>query len=189
MRRAARGVTYDPIARGLHWLNTILAVIAIALAYGISGTPRHSDAREWLLMLHGSVGIVILALMLLWASWRLGHPSPPLRPLLTRIEVWLARATQAAIFVLFVAMPLTGYMILAASGHAVSFFGIVAIPPLVPQSGRLAQVAIALHLTGQLLIYALVAMHVGAALMHGFIRRDGILERMLPKSAQMRRRT
>jgi cytochrome b561 len=181
MRRAAKGMTYDPIARGFHWLNVILAVAAIALAYGISGAPRHSEAREWLLMLHGSVGIAILALMLTWAGWRLGHPSPPLRPLLTGIEVWLARATQAAIFLLFVAMPLTGYTILAASGHTVSFFGVVAIPPLVPQSGRLAQMALALHLTGQLLIYGLVAMHVGAALMHGFIRRDGILERMLPR--------
>jgi|SRR5580704_8731820 cytochrome b561 len=181
MRSAARAMTYDPIARGFHWLNVILAVAAIALAYGISGAPRHSDAREWLLMLHGSVGIAILALMLLWAGWRLGHPSPPLRPVLTRIEVWLAHATQAAIFLLFVAMPLSGYTILAASGRAVSFFGIVAIPPLVPQSGRLAQVAIALHLTGQLLIYGFVVMHAGAALMHGFIRRDGILERMLPR--------
>src|SRR5580704_4483517 len=166
MRSAARAMTYDPIARGFHWLNVILAVAAIALAYGISGAPRHSDAREWLLMLHGSVGIAILALMLLWAGWRLGHPSPPLRPVLTRIEVWLAHATQAAIFLLFVAMPLSGYTILAASGRAVSFFGIVAIP---------------LHLTGQLLIYGFVVMHAGAALMHGFIRRDGILERMLPR--------
>jgi cytochrome b561 len=181
MRAATKRMTYDPIARGFHWLNVILAVAAIALAYGISGTPRHGDARGWLLMLHGSVGLVILALMLFWASWRLGHPSPPLRPLLTWGEVWLAHATQAEMFLLFVAMPLTGYTILAASGHAVSFFGVVAIPPLVPQSSRLAQVAVALHLTGQLLIYALVAMHVGAALMHGFIRRDGILERMLPR--------
>jgi cytochrome b561 len=181
MRGAAAAASHDPVARGLHWLNAILALATIALAYGISGAPRHSDAREWLLMLHGSVGIVILALIVFWASWRLGHPPPPLRPVLTRIEALLAHATQTTIFVLFVAMPLSGYTILAASGHAVSLFGILAIPPLVPQSGRLATMATALHLTGQILIYLLVAMHIGAALMHGFIRRDGILERMLPR--------
>jgi cytochrome b561 len=172
---------YDPITRTLHWLNAILAVIATALAYGISGTARHSDAREWLLMLHGSTGIAILATVLLWAGWRLRHRAPPLRPLLTRFEVLLAHATQVALFLLFVAMPISGYTILAASGHAVSFFGIVAIPPLAPQSGRLAQAAIALHLTGEFLIYGLLALHVGAALMHGFVRRDGIFERMLPR--------
>jgi cytochrome b561 len=86
-----------------------------------------------------------------------------------------------ALFLLFVAMPISGYTILAASGHAVSFCGIVAIPPLAPQSGRVAQAAIALHLTGEFLIYGLLALHVGAALMHGFVRRDGIFERMLPR--------
>jgi cytochrome b561 len=172
---------YDPITRALHWLNAMLAAIAIALAYGISGTPRHSDARDWLLMLHGSMGIAILAAVLFWAGWRLRHRAPPLWPILTRVEIYLAHATQAALFLLFVAMPVTGYTILAASGHAVSFFGIVAIPPLVPQSGRLAQAAVALHLLGEFLIYGLLALHVSAALMHGFIRRDGIFERMLPR--------
>jgi cytochrome b561 len=95
--------------------------------------------------------------------------------------VLLAHATHAALFLLFLAMPLSGYVGLAATGHAVSFFGIIDIPPLVPQSGRLSQAAIALHLLGQFLIYGLVAMHAAAAMMHGFIRRDGILERMLPR--------
>jgi cytochrome b561 len=179
--RQAAKIAYDPVARGLHWLNAVLAAVAILLAYGISGTPRHGAARHILLMLHGSVGIAILAVLLVWAGWRLGHPAPPLRPVLTRAEVLVARATQGAIFLLFVAMPLSGYATLAAAGQPVSFFGVVAIPPLLPQSGRLAQAAIALHLTGQIAIYGLVAMHAGAALMHGFIRRDGILERMLPR--------
>jgi cytochrome b561 len=78
-------------------------------------------------------------------------------------------------------MPLSGYVGLAAAGKPVSLFGIVPIPLLAPQSGRLSQAAIALHLCGEFMIYGLVALHVGAALMHGFIRRDGILERMLPR--------
>jgi len=36
------------------------------------------------------------------------------------------------------------------------------------------------HLAGLFLVYAVVALHVGAALMHRFVRRNGILERMLP---------
>jgi len=171
------------VARGLHWLNAILALVTILLAYGISGTSRHGAPRAVLLMLHGSFGMTILAVLLVWAGWRLRHPPPPLRPALSRIEVLLAHATQAAIFMLFVAMPLTGYATLAAVGRPVSLFGVAAIPPLLPASGRLAQAAIALHLVGQFLIYALVALHVGAALVHGFIRRDGILQRMLPSRA------
>jgi len=55
------------------------------------------------------------------------------------------------------------------------------ILPLIAESPRLSQVANAVHLAGQFVIYALVAVHVAAALMHTFIRRDGVFERMLPR--------
>jgi cytochrome b561 len=176
-------IGYDPLTRGIHWINAILALVTIMLAWGIVGAPRHSDARGWLIMLHGSFGLVILALLGFWVGWRIRRKLLPLRPLLSAIEALLARATHAAILFLFVAMPVSGYVSLAAAGRPVSLFGIVAIPPLVPESGRLSEAAIALHFAGQFLIYGLVAFHIGAALMHGFIRRDGILERMLPRRA------
>jgi cytochrome b561 len=176
----APDVAYDPVTRRVHWLNAILAVVTIMLAWGIVGAPRHSAARGWLITLHGSFGIAILALLLFWAGWRLRHHSPALRPALNWFEVGLARATQAALFLLFVAMPVSGYVSLAAAGVPVNLFGLVSIPPLVPASGRLSQAAIAIHFAGEFLIYGLVALHVGAALLHGFIRRDGIFERMLP---------
>ncbi len=176
---APRAAAYDPVTRRLHWVNAILALVTIMLAWCLVGTPRHNPARGWLLMLHGSLGIAILALMLFWAGWRLRHAAPPLRPTLRWFEAALAQATQTAIFALFVAMPVTGYVSLAAAGVPVSLFGVVAIPPLAPQSGLLSQAAMALHLFGEFLIYGLVALHVGGALVHGVIRRDGILERML----------
>jgi cytochrome b561 len=175
------GAVYDPVTRRLHWLNAVLALVTIMLAWGIVGAPRHGGARDWLVTLHGSFGIAVLVLMLFWSAWRLRHRSPPLRGVLNRIEVLLARATQWAIFVLFIAMPLTGYVSLAAADKTVSLFGLVSVPPLVAESGRLSQIAFALHLTGEFLIYGLVALHIGAALAHGFFWRDGILERMLPR--------
>lgn len=178
---AARDATYDRVTRRLHWLNAILALVTIMLAWGLVGAPRHGGARSLLVTLHGSFGIAILAVMLFWSGWRVRHRSPPLRSVLSRSELLLARATQGAIFLLFIAMPLTGYASLAAAGKSVSLFGLVAIPPLVPESARLSQIAIALHLTGEFLIYGLVALHIGAALMHGFFWCDGILERMLPR--------
>ena len=180
--RGAGPIVYDPVARLLHWVNASLALITILLAWGISGAPRHSDARTWLMTLHASFGIVILALMMVWVGWRLRHASPSLRPALTWIEVVLARGTQLAIVVLFVVMPISGYVSLAAAGKAVMLFGLVLLPLLVPESGRLSQFAIALHLSGEFLIYGLVAFHIAAALLHGFIRRDDILGRMLPPS-------
>jgi cytochrome b561 len=176
-----RASSYDPVVRRVHWLIAILAAITIASAWGITGAPRHSGVRDWLIELHGSFGLVILVLMLFWTGWRLRHKSPPLRPLLSGLEVLLARATHVALLTLFAAMPLTGYIALSAAGRDVSLFGLIPIPALVPESTALSRATMALHLIGEFLIYGLVALHVGAALMHGFLRRDGILERMLPR--------
>lgn len=172
---------YDPVTRRVHWANAILAVVTILLAWCLVDAPRHDGLRALLLTLHASCGIAILGLMLFWAGWRLRHAAPLPPPTLRRLEAALARTTHVAIFCLFVAMPVTGYLSLAAAGKPVNLFGLVAIPPLVAQSWRLSQAAIALHLLGEFLIYVLVALHIAAALLHGFIRRDGVLERMLPK--------
>jgi len=180
---APAGGAYDPVTRRLHWANAILALITIMLAWCLVGAPRRDPVRGWLLMLHGSFGITILAVMLFWMGWRLRHAAPPLRPMLCWFEVIVAYVTQGAMFSLFIVMPITGYLSLAAAGKPMSLFGVATIPPLVPESGSLSQAAIALHLLGEILIYGLGALHISAALMHGFIRRDGILERMLNRSS------
>ena len=172
--------TYDPVARSLHWLIAGLAVIVVALGWAIPGAARETGSREVLLLLHRSIGLLIIAVMLARALWRLGHPPPPLPSSLALIERLAAHANHLLLYVFFVVQPVSGYVNAAAAGHSVNLFGIVAIPPLLPEDGRLSQIANAVHLVGQFVVYALVAVHVVAALMHALIRRDGIFERMLP---------
>ena len=171
---------YDPVARALHWLVAGLAVVVVSLGWAIPGAPRETESRDLLLLLHRSVGLSILALMVIRVLWRLFHPPPPLPADFPRIEALAAHADYALLYVLFLVMPLSGYLNAAAAGHSVSVFGVVAIPPLVPENDRLSQAAIAVHLTGQFLVYALVAVHVAAALIHRIVRRNTILDRMLP---------
>jgi cytochrome b561 len=178
--RASAGV-YDPVARALHWAVAGLAVIVVALGWAIPGAPRGTGSRELLLTLHRSFGLLIIAVILCRAWWRLSHTPPPLPSSLARIEVWAAHSTHLLLYVFFVLLPLSGYLNAAAAGHAVSFFGIFMIPPLIAESPRLSQIANGVHLAGQFLVYALVGVHIAAALMHGLIRRDGVFERMLPR--------
>jgi cytochrome b561 len=171
---------YDGVAQSLHWLIAALAVAVATLGLMIPEAPRGSEWRDFVLLWHRSIGMAILLAMVLRALWRAGHKPPPLPPTLRRIEVVLAHATHVLLYLAFLAMPIAGYLNTAAAGHSLSLFGLVTIPPLIPENERLAQIAIGLHLVGQFAVYGFVAMHVAAALTHGIVRRDGVFSRMLP---------
>jgi cytochrome b561 len=178
---AAAGGSYGRAARAVHWLVAALAVMVVAFGWGTEAAARNTPTRGSLLLLHGSIGLTILAVMLVRIVWRWRHPAPVLPPSLTRLEAALADLTHFGLYLLFIGMPLAGYVNAAAQGHAVSLFGLVSIPPLLPINLRVSQAAIAAHLVGQYLVYLLVAAHTAAALFHGIVRRDGVLERMLPR--------
>ncbi len=177
---------YDPVARCVHWFAAALAVIVVSLGWAAGSAPHSSSARTNLLFLHRSVGLTILALMVFRAVWRLWHPAPPLPNSLGGIEIALAHLTHLGLYFVFLVMPLAGYVNAAAAGHAVSFFGLFSIPPSPSPNPRVSQWAIAVHLLGQYLVYMLVAVHLAGGLYHGVIKRDDVLDRMLPRRPSSR---
>lgn len=179
--------SYGPVARALHWAVAGLAVVVVSLGLAIPGAARETVSREVLLTLHRSLGLSILALMLFRVAWRSTHRPPPLPRDLPKLVGLTAYLDQLLMYVLFLVMPLTGYVNAAAAGHSVSFFGIVSIPPLIPENDRLSQAADALHLAAQFLIYAAVAAHITGALMHRILTGHRVLERMLPPRRLRRR--
>jgi cytochrome b561 len=142
--------------------------------------PANTPTRESLLLWHRSIGLVILAAMLFRLLWRWRHRPPALPRSVPPLIAALARANHVALDVILIAMPLAGYVNAAAVGHPVSLFGWASLPPLLPESLRLSQVAIAVHLAGQYLLYFSVLLHIGGAVYHGIVRHDGVFERMLP---------
>jgi cytochrome b561 len=164
----------------VHWLVAGLVAVVVVLGWAMLAQARNTPSREVLLSWHRAIGLLILAAMLFRLLWRRRHRPPPLPPGLPLLLAAPAHITHFLLYAILIAMPLAGWLNAAAAGHTVRLFGWLSLPPLLPANPRLSQAAIAFHLAGQYLIYLLVSLHVAGALYHGIVRRDGVLERMLP---------
>lgn len=172
---------YTATALVLHWLlaAAILGSAAVGLwMTGLTFSPTQLKLYNW----HKWAGVTILALSLLRLVWRLGHRPPPLpAAVLQRMPGWQQgahHATHGLMYLLFFAVPLTGWAYSSAKGFPIVWFGVLPLPDWVPVSETLAATLKPLHRFAAYGLLGLVAVHVGAALKHQFIDRDGLLARM-----------
>ena len=169
--------TFGPVAISLHWV--IAAAMVPCLAFGlISVQAETAEVTRSTLVLHQSIGTLIFALALARLVWRMTHPAPALPATMPRSHKIAAAATHGLLYVTLYAFPVTGYVSLAARGRDISIFGLFDLPQLIERSRLLSASSRDLHDYGQYAFYALLALHVAAALYHHFVVKDDILRRM-----------
>lgn len=167
------------LSQFLHWLIVVLIILQVTLATLADDLPP-GVKKLGLLARHKSVGITILMLAVVRLAWRWTNPTPALPPTLRSWERSLARITHALLYVLLFAMPLSGWTMSSARGFPVSWFGFFQLPDLVPKDKPLYNALLLTHTSLAWVLYAVVALHVLAALKHHFVLRDDTLRRMLP---------
>lgn len=170
---------WGSIAQLLHWIIVALVITQVILA-GIADDLPLGMQKLAVLARHKSVGITILALAVVRLAWRWANPSPQLPSTLKPYERVLARVTHAALYVLLIAMPLTGWMMSSARNFPVSWFNLVQLPDFVPRSEALYETMHETHEALALVLGLVVLLHVLGALKHHFIYKDDVLRRMLP---------
>ena len=187
--RSSASDRYSGVAMTLHWLIAALLVGNILLAWyfnTLTGLPKIPPIQT-----HKSIGITVLLLSLVRLAWRLSVPPPPLPP---SVEGW-SRLAAGAVYVLFyfvmIGMPLSGWALSSASViirfKPILLFGAVPWPTLTflshlpPAPMKQAHEAfVAVHGLLAKLAYALIALHIVAALRHLVLLRDGVMGRMVP---------
>jgi cytochrome b561 len=137
-----------------------------------------------LFIYHKNVGVLVLALVLARLVYRLRHPPPPLPRGVPAWQGRIAGLTHLALYALLLVMPVAGYVRVRAGGFPVEALDALGLPTLVPRSDALAETAKAAHYYGAVAIAALIVLHVGAALHHAILRRDGVFSRMWPPVAR-----
>lgn len=163
----------------LHWLTAlmILGLVVVGLAMQ---ELANSPTKIQVYGLHKSIGLTVLALTVLRLLWRLFAGVPQPAPGTPRWLLWASNATHGALYLILLAMPLSGWLYNSASGFPLKWFGLFALPRLSGYDADVKAFALGAHSTLFLALAAIVALHAAAALKHHYFDRDRTLVRMLP---------
>ncbi len=178
---------YGTLAMSFHWLVAIFFLGNLGLGLYMSNLEISDPNLFPLYQLHKSFGICIFGVVLFRLAWRLIDPPPPLPEEMVWWEKAAASLTHLGLYVILVAMPLTGWVIVSASPIAIPtlVFDMVPVPHIGfistdPDKDQWLAVGEWGHWLLAWSAAAAVFLHVAAALNHHFVVKDNVLRRMLP---------
>ena len=189
---------YTKTAVILHWLIAIGVFAMFALGWYMSELPKdapkqiaydlfdwgiytwqlseEASPRTFYFNLHKSIGVTLLGLIIIRVLWRITHRPPAL---LASYKVWekkLATGTHHLLYLLMVAMPLSGLIMAVSSKYGVKWFGVDFIGGL--DNTPLREAFKEVHeIIGAIILLVLI-LHILGALKHKFIDKDTTMQRM-----------
>lgn len=170
---------YGSLSIWLHWLMLLILIAVYACIELREFYPKGSDPREALKTWHFMLGLTVFVLVWVRIFARISAVSPRVIPEPAAWQSLSAKLIHLALYVLMIAMPILGWLLLSAAGKPIPFFGLE-LPALVSKNKDLADLIKEIHETGGTVGYFLVGFHAAAALFHHYVLRDNTLLRMLP---------
>jgi cytochrome b561 len=178
---------YSTAAIVLHWLLGLSIFAMFAIGVYMSDLP-FSPTRLKLYNYHKWAGITFLILSVLRLMWRLVNKPPALPKAIEQaMPSWQTKiyhATHYALYALFFVVPLIGWAYSSAAGFPIVLFGVLPLPDFVSVDKEFAKQIKELHGASAFALIGLALLHIGAALKHHFIDKDGLVSRMLPSSSK-----
>lgn len=171
---------YTRTAIALHWLMAALLLAVLALGFYMHDLPL-SPHKLQLYAWHKWAGVSAFVLVLVRLGWRASHRPPALPAGMAAAQRALAQTGHAALYLLMLAIPLSGWLMSSAKGVQTVYFGVLPLPDLLARDKLLGEQLQTLHLALNWIFIALASGHLGAALKHHWLDRDGLLTRMLPR--------
>lgn len=171
---------FDVLQRSLHWLMAALILAMLFIGVGMVSTvePKYPS----LIATHETLGTIILVLVLIRIVVRLRSGAPGLPTDLPAPIKAAAELTHYALYGFMIAMPLLGWAMQSAARYPVVLYWSQVVPTWLPQSAVAYTWLWRTHRYLAFIFFALVLMHLAAALFHGLVRRDGVFESMAPFS-------
>ena len=180
MRGAADHGAYTKPAIAMHWIVALLIFAAFGLGLYMTDIPGFTPTKLKLFSYHKWIGITVLIFAVLRVLWRLTHPAPGPVPGMPKWQHAAAEAAHVGLYLLILAVPLTGYLLSVAAGVKVVYLGLWELPMPFDKSDALKDIFSMAHEWLNWTMAAIVVVHILAALKHHVVERDGTLRRMLP---------
>jgi len=179
LRNSAEG--YGAVSQMMHWITVALVILAWLLGQFDDVLPK-GVARAAGLFVHISAGLAVIGILVLRLLWRFADPPPPIEH--TILGVWLDRAGRLAhylLYILLVAVPISGIALQFARGDSLPLFGLTEIASPWVRDRAFARSVKEIHEVMANALIILAALHAVAALLHHWVLRDRTLVRMLPQ--------
>ena len=167
------------LVRSIHWISVLAIFFALGLAW-LREIFDNDVLNATMLGFHRQLGLLVLMLWALRLIARWAHRNKQHGEVLPARLRFAGAASHLALYVTLLAMPLLGWAMTNARGHAVSVLNTISLPVLVAADPDLADSLQDWHERGAWLLIGLISVHVLAALWHHWVRRDAVLASMLP---------
>ncbi|MGG6463448.1 cytochrome b [Solilutibacter silvestris] len=168
------------VSKTLHWLIVVLIIVMGYLGLTMVDLPI-SPHKIATYALHKSIGLTLLALVVLRLLWRLYAGAPAVVPGISRGQHLAATSMHWALYALLLATPISGWIVNSAAGFPLQWFGVINLPALVARDHDLHERMASIHEWLFWTMVALATLHALAAIYHHFFQRDATLARMLPR--------
>ena len=174
---------FDRISIGLHWLTVLLIVIQFASAWLRESVDHNSPIAVSLLMAHLDSGVLVWVVAVARLIWRHNFAYlPPFPPSMPKLQQTIAKVNEYSLYVLLLVKPVTGLGRVLFRGRAFDLF-FWQVPALFEENDSIRHFLAESHEFGAKALLVLIGLHVGAALFHRLVLRDGVLQRMLPRTS------
>ena len=189
---------YTKTAIVLHWLIAIFIALMFVLGWYMAELPKEApkqmaydlfdlgiytwqvaeevSPRTFYFNLHKSLGLTVLALIVFRILWRITHTPPAALSSYKAIEKKVATATHHSLYLLMLAVPVTGLTMAINSKYGVKWFGIDVIAGL--DNKPMRDFFECTHEFVGIVLLVLIGIHLLGALKHKFIDKDDTMSRM-----------
>lgn len=170
---------YGRVSRVLHWATALLFLFMIPTGIFASMIPEDAWYRTEYNVVHKTIGLIIFGLVIARLIWNRHSKRPALDASLKPIERKLAHSAHNLLYVLLIAIPITGYVMTSLHGYPTYFF-MIELPSILPESQAYIVWGLFHKYVLQYLVYIVLGAHIIGALKHQFIdKHDPAFKRMV----------